>query len=146
MVGPGVDHQRLGAKFRGDLGRGAVRQGQEHHVVTREVVDRGVGDDPVGQGREVLVVLEQRGARTRLRSQGSDPHLRVGKEQAQQFAAGVPGGPRDSNGDSHLHDYAALGMNIPVVTGVGAGPPQIRPANSSTPERTWSGRKGNFSR
>ena len=58
MIRAGVDHQDVGTQLGGNLGGGAVRQRQEDHVMSREVLGRGVDDGTVRQGSEVLVVLE----------------------------------------------------------------------------------------
>jgi hypothetical protein len=53
VVGAGVDHHGPGRELGRDLGRGAVRKGQEHDVVSRQVLHRGVFKDPACQAMEM---------------------------------------------------------------------------------------------
>ncbi len=53
VVGAGVDHDGACGQLRGDLRGGSVRQGQEHNVVSGQVVHCGVFEDTAGQTVEM---------------------------------------------------------------------------------------------
>ena len=98
-VGPAVDHHGLVGQLPGDLRGLTVRQAQEHHVVAGQDPDRGLLEDPVGQRQQVRLEGAQRLAGVAARRQRADLHVRVGEEQAEQLAAGVPAGAGDGDPD-----------------------------------------------
>ena len=57
VVSTGVDHYSALRQLRSYLGRGAVRQGQEHHVMAGQVLHRGVFQNPAGQTVEMRLQL-----------------------------------------------------------------------------------------
>ena len=78
-----------------------MRQGQDDDVVLGEDLRLGGLDDSVRQGQEVRVVVAESTAGGRGRGECTDLHLRVGREQAQNLTACVPGGSSNSNCPSH---------------------------------------------
>ena len=61
-----VDDHGVGIKLRGHLGRGPVRQGQEHDVVAGQRLGRGLLDRSIGERRQMRLVLAQRACRHSL--------------------------------------------------------------------------------
>ena len=120
VVGAGVDDEHVGAEFGGQGGRGTVGQREEDHVVAGEGLCRRVGDHPVSQGREVLVVGEQGCPGAGARGQRPEFDLGMGQQQPEQLTAGIAGRPGHGYGVRHRHYYAESGMIIPV--GGGGGP------------------------
>ena len=101
-----VDDEHVVAERLGDRGRRAVRQGQEHHVVTGERLGVGGLEDPLGQRREVRLEGAERLPRVAGAGERADLDARVPEQQAQQLAAGVPA--RSGHRCSylrHVHDY-----------------------------------------
>ena len=65
-----------------------------------------------GSDAEMRMDLGERPARGILRPEEGDLGPRVGRQQAQELAASVPGGPQDRHAlhvTRHTHDYAKNG-------------------------------------
>ena len=107
VVCAGVDHHGAFGKLRRNLGGRAVRERQEHDVVTGKVFHRGVFEDAAGQPVQVRLEFAESGARIAVRSDGTDGHVRMAREQAQNFSSGVAAGPGDGNRNSHGQDLTA---------------------------------------
>ncbi len=105
-VGAAVHDQRVVTE-PGREGTGlAVRQREEDHVVAGEGLDRGLGQHPVGQRREVRLERAECLAGVRAGGQGADLHLGMPQQQTQQLTAGVPAGSGNSDLDrAHMHDH-----------------------------------------
>ena len=113
VVGAGVDDQGVLGQGGGHGGRGAVRQGQEHHVVPGKVFHGGVHQDPVGERMQVRGDRAEALPGLRMRGDRADLYLWVRREDAQDLAAG-----KRSEID-HLNGYVArrgesLGVPTPV--------------------------------
>ena len=74
-----------------------MRQGQDDDVVLGEDLRLGGLDDAVRQGQQVRMVVSDPTARGRGRGECTDLHPGVGREQAQNLAAGISGGSSNSN-------------------------------------------------
>jgi hypothetical protein len=101
VVGAAVDHHGVVPELRGQLRGVAVRQGEEHDVVT---VERGRGrvlQHAVRQRQEVRLVRTQARARAPARRECPDLHVRMPEE----FSPGVSARPRYRY-PHHAYDYA----------------------------------------
>jgi hypothetical protein len=103
VVGAAVHHHDVGGQRRGQPAAGAVRQGEEHHVVPGQRLPRGGFEHPVGQGGQVRLVLPQPGPGAGGGAERADLHLGVPEQYPQQLPAGVAAGP----GHRHPHTHSA---------------------------------------
>ena len=85
-----------------------MRQSQDDDVVLGEDLRLGGLDDAVRQGQQVRVVVPELTAGGRGRGECTDLHPGVGREQAQDLTACVPGGSGNSNCPSHAATIHAL--------------------------------------
>src|SRR5690606_18841800 len=102
VVGAAVDDEDVLAQPCGDLGGPAVRQREEHDVMTGELGGGGLGQDAPGQGSEMGMVRTELGARVGARRQRADLELWMSRQDAQQLAARVSAGAGDRRPDSHV--------------------------------------------
>ena len=117
-VGAAVDDEHVVGQGRRDRCRVAVREGEEHDVVTGERFGVGGQQLAVGQRHQVRVVLAHRRPGAGAGGHRSDLEPGVAAEQPQQLAAGVPAGSRHCRAHlstsldwtpTRLHDYAKAG-------------------------------------
>ncbi len=104
VVRTAVDHEHVVAELRRELGRAAVRQREEDHVVSCQGADGGVREDAVGQWQQVRLVRTQPRARTASGRQGPDLRLGMAEQQPEQLAPRIPA--RSRHCDPHVEDYA----------------------------------------
>ena len=106
VVRTGVHHHGLRGQLRGHRGGLAVRQGQEHDVVPREVLRGGLQDLPVRELVQVRLQLPQAASGRGVGGDGGDLDLRVPAQQAEHLSARVAGGARDCCGVGHAISIA----------------------------------------
>jgi hypothetical protein len=87
-----------------------VREREEDHIVAAEGFDGRLVEHPVGEGHEVRLECTERLARVGGAREGTDLHVGMAEEQAQQLAPGVPTGSGDGDPGRHVHDYTVLRM------------------------------------
>ncbi len=108
-IGSAVDHQDVIAELGSDGPGLAVRQAQEHHVVSRQDLGGRGLQDAIGQGHEMRMVLAERCAGARCGRERADLDVGVCQEQSQYFAAGVPARAGNSCRDrGHRSTFAEI--------------------------------------
>ena len=90
----------------GELGRRAVRQGEEDHVVARQGLRGGRFHESIGQRHQVRLGITEATAHVGVPGHGPDLHLRMVEQQPEQLTARIPGGACHRYSRRHLHEYA----------------------------------------
>ena len=121
-VGAAVDDDGVVGQRLGDRGGLAVRQAEEDHVVAGEHLDGGLLEHPVGQRHEVRLERAERLPRVGAGGDRADLDVRVGQQQPQDLAAGVPARSGDRHSAlRHVHDYTFSAYSAtevrPALTG-----------------------------
>ena len=85
-----------------------MRQRENHHIVTGQVLRCGLEDYAIAQGGEVLMVAEQSAAGCGTGGQRADLELWVPQQEPEGFPAGIARGPGYRYRKRH-------GMTMPVM-------------------------------
>jgi hypothetical protein len=116
LVGGWVDESMVGAEIddlhrRGQLcckrAARTVRERKEHDIGPGQGSGSCLGEGQVGDGPEVGVDLADGLPSTGLGCQRRYLEVGMARDEAQQFAAGVPAGAGYRDSSSHVHDYAS---------------------------------------
>ena len=90
VAGASVDDHGVVPQGGSDLRGRAVREGQEDHVVARQVLRGGVDQYAVREVAQMGLVHPKRVAHARVGREGAEPDVRVRGEHAQDLAPDVP--------------------------------------------------------